>query len=43
MNEVVKGYLCRALEELLFPVQLAGKQSEGHGYEIEETWNWKRL
>ena len=38
-DEVVKGYFCRAQEGLLRPVQLAGKQSEGHIYEIEETWN----
>ena len=32
-----------AYEGLLLPVQFARKESEGHGYGIEEAWNWKQL
>ena len=31
----MKGYFCRTLEGLFLPEQFAGKQSEGHGYEIK--------
>ena len=43
MSEVVKRLFCRALEIWLLPVPFVGKQSEGHGYEIEEIWNRKQL
>jgi len=39
MNEVGKGQFCRAEGGLLLPLLFAGKQSEGHGYELEESWN----
>ena len=43
MNKVMKGYFCRAYKALLPPLPFAGKQSEGHGYKIEEIWNRKQL
>ena len=39
----MKGYFCRAEEGLLLLLLFVGKQSEEHGYEIEETWNWKSV
>ena len=43
MNDVGKFESYRGYEGLLLPVLFVGKQSEGHGYEIEEIWNQKQL
>ena len=43
MKEFGKELSCRAEEDLLLPLLFMGEQSEGHGYEIEEIWNWKQL
>ena len=37
MNRVGKGQSCKGEGDLLHSLLFSGKQSEGHGYELEET------